>query len=404
MSRWSRAVSSLLAFAVLIAGEAVPGCAPAGLPTPPPFTVGPADRRTAPPTRAASPPPTTLPAVSGPRAPLPPVTGPLEGEAKTLTGAGATFPAVLYARWFDEYERLTGVKITYQAIGSGGGIKAISDQTVDFGASDGPMTDEQLKVAKGGKILHVPMALGAVVVTYNLPGVTEQLKFTPETISGIYLGSITKWNDPRLVADNPALARIDKDVVVVHRADGSGTTFIWTDYLSNVSPAWEQRVGNGTSVRWPVGLGGQGNPGVAQAVKQNAYSIGYVELIYALQNGLGVGLVKNSRGNFIQPRLETVTAAAAGVVDRIAPDLRASIVNAGGAEAYTVAGFTWQLVYGIIPDKARATALTRLLWWEIHEGQRFNADLGYAPLPKGIILLAEKKVLSIVPGAEAVLP
>lgn len=326
------------------------------------------------------------------------------GEASTLTGAGATFPAVLYSKWFNEYEKLTKVKVNYQSIGSGGGIKSISDQTVDFGATDGPMTDEQQKEARGGEILHIPMALGAVAATYNIPGVTTSIKFTPETLSGIFLGEITKWNDPKLVADNPALATIDKSIIVVHRSDGSGTSYIWTDYLGNVSPAWKQKVGVGNSVNWPVGLGGKGNEGVAGEVKQNPYSIGYVELIYALQNKLGVGLVKNQSGNFIEPKLETVTAAAAGVADNIAPDLRASIVNAPGANAYPISGFTWQLVYKNITDKGKAIALTKLLWWEIHDGQKYNADLGYSPLPEGIVKKAEEKVLSITSGGQRALP
>jgi len=327
-----------------------------------------------------------------------------EGEARTLTGAGATFPAVLYTKWFNEYEKLTKVKVNYQSIGSGGGIKSISDQTVDFGATDGPMTDEQLKAAKGGAVLHIPMALGAVVPTYNLPGVADQLKFTPETLAGVFIGEITQWNDPKLVADNPALARIDKNIVVVHRSDGSGTTYIWTDYLSNVSPAWQQRVGTGTSVQWPAGLGGKGNEGVSGEVKQNQYAIGYVELIYALQNKLGVGLVKNKAGTFVEPKIETMTAAAAGVADTIAPDLRASIVNAAGQNAYPISGFTWQLVYKEIPNKAKAIALTRLLWWEVHEAQKFNADLGYAPLPAGIVKRAEEQILSVTSGAERAFP
>jgi len=325
-------------------------------------------------------------------------------EAKTLTGAGATFPAVLYTKWFSEYEKQTKVQVNYQAIGSGGGIKSISDQTVDFGASDGPMTDEQLKAAKGGEILHIPMALGAVVVTYNIPGVTDVLKLTPETLSGIYLGEVTKWNDPKLVADNPSLAKFDKDIVVVHRSDGSGTSYIFTDYLSSVSAAWKQKVGLGTSVNWPVGLGAKGNEGVSGEVKQNPNSIGYVELIYALQNKLGVSLIKNKAGNFVEPKIETVTAAAAAVADTIAPDLRASLVNAAGANAYPISGLTWQLAYREMPDKAKAVALTRLMWWEIHEGQKYCADLAYAPLPEGIVKKAEEKILSITTGGQQAFP
>ncbi len=324
------------------------------------------------------------------------------GEARTLTGAGATFPAVLYTKWFNEYEKQTGIKVNYQSIGSGGGIKSISDQTVDFGATDGPMTDEQLSAAKGGEVLHVPTALGAVVATYNLPGVAEPLKITGETLADIFLGQITNWNDPRLVVDNPALAQVDRPVVVVHRSDGSGTTYIFTDYLSAVSPTWKERVGRGTAVQWPVGLGGKGNEGVSGEVKQNAYSIGYVELVYAVQNRLGVGLVKNRAGSFIEPRTETVTAAAAAAAVAIAADLRASIVDASGPDAYPISGFTWLLVYKNQTDAAEAAALTHMLWWAIHDGQSFNAELGYAPLPEGIVRKTEEKILSItVDGRQA---
>jgi phosphate transport system substrate-binding protein len=322
------------------------------------------------------------------------------GGAATLTGAGATFPAALYSKWFNEYEKASGVKVNYQSIGSGGGIKSISDGTVDFGATDGPMTDDQLKEAKGGAVLHIPMALGAVVATYNLPGVTEAVKFTPETLAGIFLGEITKWNDPKIVADNPALASNSNNIIVVHRSDGSGTTYIWTDYLSTVSPAWKQRVGTATSVNWPVGLGGKGNEGVAGEVKQNPNSIGYVELIYATQNKLGVGQVKNRASRFVDPTLDSVTAAAAGIGDTIAPDLRASIVDAPGESAYPISGFTWQLAYQNISDRAKATALTKLFWWEIHDAQKFNGDLGYAPLPETIVQRAEAMIKSITTGSQ----
>jgi phosphate transport system substrate-binding protein len=334
------------------------------------------------------------------------ITGPFDGEAKALTGAGATFPAVLYSKWFDEYFNTTGVKVNYQSIGSGGGIKSISDQTVDFGATDGPMTDEQLEKAKGGAIFHIPMALGAVVPTYNIPELEGKgpLKFTGETLPGIFLGEITKWNDPKLVADNPDLQSIDKDIVVVHRSDGSGTTFIFVDYLSSVSEQWKSSVGAATSVKWPVGLGGKGNEGVAGEVKQNPYSLGYVELIYATQNKLGVGYVKNQSGNFIEPRLESVTAAAAGAADTVPADLRASIVNAAGANAYPISGFTWQLVYEQMTDKAKAIALTRLLWWELTDAQKFNGELGYAPLPEAIVGRAQEMVKKITVDGEPAFP
>ncbi|MCL5263906.1 MAG: phosphate ABC transporter substrate-binding protein PstS [Chloroflexi bacterium] len=332
------------------------------------------------------------------------IRGPFEGEAKKLNGAGATFPQPLYARWFEEYARLTGVEINYQGIGSGGGITSISEMSVDLGASDASMTDEQLTAAKGGEIYHVPMALGAVVATYNIPEVSTPLKFSPETLPGIFLGEIRTWNDPKLTAENPGVRLPDRDIVVVHRSDGSGTTNIFTDYLSSVSEKWQKEVGHSTSVSWPVGLGGQGNPGVAVQVKLVPYSIGYVELIYALQNKLGYGLVKNKSGNYIEPSLESVTEAAAGISSAIAPDLRASIVNGPGDKAYPISGFTWMLVYRNMNDKAKAVAVTRLLWWAIHDGQKLNASLGYAPLPEGIVKKAEEKVKSITVQGKPALP
>jgi phosphate transport system substrate-binding protein len=313
----------------------------------------------------------------------------------TLNGAGASFPAVLYTKWFAEYYKQTGVKVNYQSIGSGGGIKGISEMTVDFGASDAPMTEEQMRAAKGGTIHHIPTALGGVAVTYNVPGATAQLRFTPEALAGIFLGEIGKWNDPRLLADNPDAGLPDEDIVVVHRSDGSGTTAIFTDYLSTVSEKWKTTVGKGTSVNWPVGLGGKGNEGVANEVKQNPYSIGYVEVIYAIQQKLGVALIKNRAGQYVEPNLASVTAAAAGESDSIAPDMRASIVDAQGEGAYPISGFTWLLVYEQQNDKAKAEALAKMLWWAIHDGQQFNAELGYAPLPEGIVSKAEAKIRAI---------
>jgi phosphate transport system substrate-binding protein len=335
------------------------------------------------------------------------ITGPFDGEAQALTGAGATFPAALYSKWFNDYFNLTQVKVNYQSIGSGGGIKSIQDMTADFGATDGPMTDEQLKVAKGGPIFHVPMALGAVVPTFNLPEVQgKMLKFTGETLPGIYLGTITKWNDPKLVADNPDLASISQDIVVLRRSDGSGTSYIWTDYLASVSPDWKSKVGVATSVNWPVGIGGKGNEGVAGEVKQNPYSIGYVELIYAVQNKLGVGFVKNLAGNFVEPKLETVTAAAAGAAaeGKIPPDLRASIVNAPGPNAYPVSGFTWLLAYEQMKDLPKATALTRLMWWCMSDGQKATGELGYAPLPEAVVAQGQAMVKKITVDGKPAFP
>ena len=331
------------------------------------------------------------------------VKGPFEGEAKTLSGAGATFPAVLYSKWFNEYEKVGGVKVNYQSIGSGGGIKSIQDQTVDFGATDGPMTDDQLKAAQGGEVLHIPMTLGAVVPTYNLPELGgTPLKLSPEAISGIFLGDITRWNDPKLATDNPGVNLPNKDIVVVHRSDGSGTSYIFTDYLSSVSTKWKDKVGTGTSVNWPVGLGGKGNEGVSGEVKQGAYTIGYVELIYALQNKLGVAQVKNRAGKYVEPNLAGVTAAAAGGAKNIPVDLRASIVNADGEDSYPISGFTWILAYQKQPDRPKAIALTRLLWWNIHDGQKYATALGYAPLPDDIVKRAEGKINSMsVDGQKA---
>jgi phosphate transport system substrate-binding protein len=331
------------------------------------------------------------------------ISGPFAGEAQALTGAGATFPAPLYTKWFNDYATLTKVQVNYQAIGSGGGIKAITDKTVDFGATDGPMTDEQLQAA-GAPILHVPTALGAVVATYNVNELKDPLKLSPETLSGIFLGDITKWNDPQLLADNPGLSSVDKSIVVVHRSDGSGTSFIFTDYLSAVSPSWKSKVGVGTSVNWPVGLGGNGNPGVTGEVKQNPYSIGYVELIYAIQQKLGVASVKNAAGQFVEPKLEGVTAAASAMSAQVPADLRASIVNAPGSQAYPISGFTWLLSYKEVADKAKATALTRLMWWATHDGQKQNNELGYAALPNEMVVRAEEMISSITNGGQKAFP
>jgi phosphate transport system substrate-binding protein len=321
--------------------------------------------------------------------------GPFEGEAGALTGAGATFPAPLYQKWFDEYSKLTHVNINYQAIGSGGGIKGIQDQTVDFGASDAPMSDDQIQAAKGGALFHIPTALGAIVPTYNVPEATSQLNFTSATLSGIFLGDIQMWNDAQLVLDNPDLAGVNQPIVVVHRSDSSGTTFGFTDYLTNVSPDLQQRVGKGTAVNWPVGLGASGNAGVAGEVLQDAYAIGYVELIYAIQNHMGYGLVQNSAGNFVNPSLESVTAAASSAASLVPADLRFSIVNAPGEGAYPISTATWILAYRDMPDRAKALALTRMLWWATHEGQRFNSDLAYATVPTAIVSRSEEFIRQI---------
>ncbi len=341
------------------------------------------------------------------------ITGPADGEARTMNGAGATFPVPLYTKWFSEYEKLTGVKINYQGVGSGGGIKGISDQTIDFGASDAPMKDEQLKAAKGGALLHIPMTLGGVVIVYNLPDVTEPIKLTPGTLSLIFLADqgadpankvdpLLKWNDPRLVADNPQLANVDKNIFVVHRSDGSGTTNIFTSYLSAVNETWKKNVGAGTSVSWPVGLGGKGNAGVAGNIKQAPYTIGYVEQAYADQNQLQKALIKNKAGNFVSSSAETVSAAAAGV--KLPADLRVMIVNADGDNAYPISGFTWILVYEKQTDPAKALALARMLWWATHDGQKYCADLGYAPLPLDAIKADETQIAKLMINGKPALP
>lgn len=326
-------------------------------------------------------------------------------EAKNLTGAGATFPAVLYSKWFSEYEKKYGVQVNYQSIGSGGGIKSISDMTVDFGATDGPMTEEQMAAAKGGEIVHIPAAMGAVVPTYNIPELASSgasLRFTAETLSGIFLGSITKWNDPKLVADNPDLKNLDKDIVVAHRSDGSGTTNIWTSYLTAVSDEWAKKVGAGNSVQWPVGLGGKGNEGVAGVVKQTPYSIGYVELAYANQNKLAVGQVKNKAGKFVTPNMKTASLAAQGVP--LPEHMRVKLVNSANPEAFPIVGFTWLLAYTNQSDPAKARALTRMLWWAIHDGQQYCEALDYAPIPGDAVKLAEALIKKITVNGKQALP
>jgi phosphate transport system substrate-binding protein len=307
-----------------------------------------------------------------------------------LNGAGATFPYPIYSKWFNDYIKVDpSVRFNYQSIGSGGGIKQITEQTVDFGASDGPLSDEQLKAAPG-HLMHFPTVMGAVVLTYNIPGVSVSLKFTPEAIAGIYLGKITKWNDPALTGPNPGVPLPNQDILVVHRSDGSGTTYIFTDYLSKVSPEWEKRVGKNTSVNWPVGLGGKGNEGVTGLVKQSPNSIGYVELIYALSNKLPFGDVKNRAGNFVKPSLQSVTAAAAGYAAQMPDDFRVVITNAAGADAYPISGMTWLLVYEQQKDVQKGRKLVQFLEWMMHDGQKLAPALDYAPLPKEVVVKEEQ--------------
>jgi phosphate transport system substrate-binding protein len=310
-----------------------------------------------------------------------------------LQGAGATFPNPIYQKWFSEYNKLNpSSKFDYQSIGSGGGIKQVTARTVDFGGSDAPMKDEDLK-AVSGPILHIPTVLGAVVVTYNLPDVT--VKFTPEAIAGIFLGKVKKWNDPLLVSANAGVKLPDKEITVVHRSDGSGTTFVWTDYLAKVSPDWKSSTGTGVSVNWPVGVGAKGNEGVTGQVKQTPYSLGYVELIYALQNKLPAGAIKNADGEFVSPSLESITAAAASAAGQMPDDLRISITNAAGKDAYPISSFTYLLVYKDQSDQAKGKALVDFLWWATHDGEQMAKDLSYAPLPPEVVAKAEQKIKSI---------
>ena len=302
----------------------------------------------------------------------------------TLNGAGATFPYPIYSKWFSEYHKLhPDIQINYQSIGSGGGIRQVINGTVDFGASDGPMTDEMLKEAKS-KILHMPTVLGADVPAYNIPGVSAELKFTPEALAGIFLGKITKWNDKAIAGTNPGVNLPDRDIIVVHRSDGSGTTYIWTDYLSKISADWQSQVGKGASVKWPIGLGGKGNEGVAGSIRQLQGSIGYVELIYAVQNNISYGTVKNSAGNFVKASLDSVTAAAASS-PKMPADFRVSITNAPGKDAYPISSFTWLLIPEQSKDAAKGKILVDFLNWMVTEGQKMTAALSYAPLPDAVV-------------------
>jgi phosphate transport system substrate-binding protein len=314
-------------------------------------------------------------------------------DRSTLTGAGATFPNPIYTKWFDTYAKATGVRINYQSIGSGGGIRQFSEGTVDFGASDGPMTDEQIQAVQGN-VIHIPTVIGSVVLTYNLPSVgTTKLRLDAETIADIYLGRLTKWNDRRIAALNPGVKLPDQDIIVVHRSDGSGTTYVFVDYLSKVSPQWREKVGKATSVNWPVGLGGKGNEGVTQQVKQTDGAIGYVELIYAISNKLPYAIVKNAAGNFVEPTLQTATAAAAGVDLPPDTDFRVSITNAEGPNAYPITSFTWLLIRKEGQDPAKTKAIWDFVrWMSEAEAQRLAADLHYSPLPMPVIELVQKRI------------
>jgi phosphate transport system substrate-binding protein len=310
---------------------------------------------------------------------------PATAQKVQINGAGATFPYPIYSKWFSEYNKLhPEVEVNYQSIGSGGGIRQLTNQTVFFGASDGPMTNEQLAAAPG-PILHLPTVLGGVVPVYNIPGVSAELKFTGKLLADIYLGRITKWNDPAIAGLNAGAKLPGTDIAVVHRSDGSGTTYIWVDYLSKVSPDFKKKVGIATSVNWPVGVGGKGNEGVSGLVKETPGAIGYVELIYALQNKISFGTVQNHDGQFVRSSLETVTAAAAAAAGVMPPDFRVSITNAPGANAYPISSFTWMLFYEHPNEKAKAKVMVDFFKWAITDGQKYCSELGYAPLPKEVV-------------------
>jgi phosphate transport system substrate-binding protein len=319
-------------------------------------------------------------------------TSAFSGQA-LINGAGATFPYPIYSKWFSVYSKAyEGVQFNYQSIGSGGGIKQITAKTVDFGATDGPMTQEQLNDASG-RIYHIPTVLGAVAIVYNLKGISSGLKISPDVLVGIFLGKITMWNDRRIVQDNPGINLPAEGIVVAHRSDGSGTSFIFTDYLSSVSSDWKNKVGKATSVNWPIGLGGKGNEGVAGVVKQTNGSIGYVELAYAYHNKMNYADVQNSNGNFVKPTLDATSKAAQGVL--MPDDFRVSIVNSSNPEAYPISGFTWILIYKDMNDPVKGKAIVDFLKWAIHEGQAYAEELLYAPLPSDVVSKIDAKLLNV---------
>ena len=312
-----------------------------------------------------------------------------------INGAGATFPYPIYSKWFSEYNKLhPDVRINYQSIGSGGGIRQLSAQTVFFGATDGPMTNEQLQAAPG-KVQHFPTVLGGVVPIYNLPGVDAELKFAGPVLADIFLGKITKWSDPAIAKDNPGVSLPDSDITVVHRADGSGTSYIFCDYLAKVSPEYKTKIGVATSVNWPAGIGGKGNEGVAGLVKQTPGAIGYVELIYALQNKIAYGSVRSLDGEFVQATIDSVSAAAASAASQMPADFRVSITNAPGKNVYPISSFTWILLYESPKDKHKSRLMVDFMKWALTDGQKFAGDLGYAPLPQAVVGLEEAALKKI---------
>ncbi|ABB32919.1 phosphate ABC transporter, periplasmic phosphate-binding protein [Geobacter metallireducens RCH3] len=317
------------------------------------------------------------------------------GAETLINGAGATFPYPLYSKWFSEYAKIDpSVKFNYQSIGSGGGIKQITAQTVDFGASDKFLSDAELKAAPG-KLLHIPTVMGAVVVTYNLPGAPKGLKLKAEDVADIFLGKISKWNDPRIADDNPGVKLPNSPIIVVHRSDGSGTTSIFTDFLSGVNQEWAKKVGKGASVKWPIGLGGKGNEGVAGQIKTTANSIGYVELAYAFENKLPYATLKNKSGSWVVPSIQTTSAAAAAAVKHMPADYRISLVNQPGKDAYPIVGFTWLLVYEKQKDAVKGKKLVEFLNWSLRNGQKMAAPLLYAPLPENVKKMVEKTIKTV---------
>jgi phosphate transport system substrate-binding protein len=316
-------------------------------------------------------------------------------SAQNINGAGATFPYPIYSKWFSEYSQLhPSVKINYQSIGSGGGIRQVTEGTVDFGASDGPMSDQQISGAKV-KVMHIPTVLGAVVPVYNIPGVSKELNFSGDVIADIYLGKITKWNDGRIAKDNPGVSLPDKPILPVYRSDGSGTTYILSDYLSEVSSGWQSGPGKGTAINWPVGIGQKGSEGVAGMVRQSPYSFGYVELLYAVQNKMSYGLVKNASGKYLKASTDGVTAAAAAAAKSMPADYRVSITNAPGADSYPISSFTWLLIPTHSTDPAKAKALADFVGWMLDHGESEAAALTYAPLPKPVQDMVRKSIANI---------
>jgi phosphate transport system substrate-binding protein len=316
-----------------------------------------------------------------------------------INGAGATFPYPMYSKWFDEFhKKFPTLQFNYQSIGSGGGIQQVTQGTVEFGATDGPMNEMQLKDFQGkhgSGILHFPTVMGADVPAYKVAGISQALNFTPEALAGIFLGKITKWNDPELMKANPGVKLPASDIIVVHRSDGSGTTYVWVDYLSKISKEWETKVGRGTSVNWPVGLGGKGNEGVAGQIQQTPNSIGYIELIYAVQNKIAYGKVKNASGAFVEASLASVTAAAAGTAKDMPDDFRVSITNAPGKDAYPISSFTWLLIPEKISDPIKKKAIKDFLAWMLTDGQKMTEALAYAPLPKAVVAKEQKAIAKI---------